>query len=660
MKKRGQSQITAIILLILIAIIAILILGNLLSIFNLKAETEVGMEGFILDARIKYVNLNKDKTEATIGLYRPSGKGEIKGVKFIFEDKNLKTHLYEDRTTSLKEIETKEFKTTSNSLKPPIVNFSEIKKISVAYIFERKGVERFTPVLDVYDVEERGFNTGGSKNSGIPKKSIPISSSNQKVLDKPNQYYYLTNNLENNTLIGPFINISAPNITLDCAGYWIKSTNNVSGIYSNQFNTTIKNCNITVGSGDNNYARGIELDNGADYSRILNNLLINNTHGIYSDRVQNIIIKNNLMFFTGIPFGPQVNGMYFTNLNNSIISNNTVKGYNGFGFQFIGGNNLSILNNYAKSNSSYGFRFTIIHNSFIMNNTGISNVSYGLFLSSKSNNNNTFNFNRGISNSGAGLLLAGDNHNLSNNLGISNSGKGIFITDLSNSILRNNTGISNSSYGINSNWGSINNVFISNTAKSNSSYGIYYHSQSYVNPKFHSYNNTFINTNTTGTYGFFIQGAFNSSFIDCINIKGSVYDVYVKGGSSRGLYIDNFVGNNKFLNCSYNKGFVNATNTTLKNTLIRKWYYQAYVEKNGIPVNNAKVLIYDKKGVLQFDLLTNSSGWIERQELIDYIYSDNQREYYSDYTITVTSGSSSKSRSHNLTKEENIVDIFSL
>ena len=69
--------------------------------------------------------------------------------------------------------------------------------------------------------------------------------------------------------------ISAQNITYDCNGYSITSNYNVSGVHSNQFNTTIKNCNISMGKGSGGY--GIELGNifygFADNSYIYNTTL---------------------------------------------------------------------------------------------------------------------------------------------------------------------------------------------------------------------------------------------------------------------------------------------------------------------------------------------------------------------------------------------------
>ena len=77
--------------------------------------------------------------------------------------------------------------------------------------------------------------------------------------------YTLTSNVFSN---GTCFTVTQPNITLDCNGYWINYTGNDIGYYfgiqTNQFNTTVRNCNIY------NYTAGIFFDR-ADNGTIENN-----------------------------------------------------------------------------------------------------------------------------------------------------------------------------------------------------------------------------------------------------------------------------------------------------------------------------------------------------------------------------------------------------
>ncbi|MDB4303882.1 right-handed parallel beta-helix repeat-containing protein, partial [Desulfosarcina sp.] len=63
------------------------------------------------------------------------------------------------------------------------------------------------------------------------------------TLDQANTVYTMSSNL---TSTGTCFTITAENVTLDCSGYTITGDNqsNSYGIYSNQYNTTIQNCNI--------------------------------------------------------------------------------------------------------------------------------------------------------------------------------------------------------------------------------------------------------------------------------------------------------------------------------------------------------------------------------------------------------------------------------
>ena len=75
--------------------------------------------------------------------------------------------------------------------------------------------------------------------------------------------------------------ISNQNITLDCAGNWITYSTggaiNTYGVYTNQFNSTIKNCNILDGNwGSSQSTRYGIYFNTNDYSSIFNSYINTN------------------------------------------------------------------------------------------------------------------------------------------------------------------------------------------------------------------------------------------------------------------------------------------------------------------------------------------------------------------------------------------------
>lgn len=177
------------------------------------------------------------------------------------------------------------------------------------------------PELSNYKVRVKA--TDGHLNSswdqGDEDFTIQVNNMNScTTLNSPNTKYTLGTNIINNTLTSSCIKINAQNITLDCAGYYIQSDDGVSGVYSNQINTIIENCNISMGADGS----GIYLI-WANNSIIKNNILNNQDTGLYFVYSNNLLIENNEMNnndFTGISISYSSNNQII----NSITNNNSV------------------------------------------------------------------------------------------------------------------------------------------------------------------------------------------------------------------------------------------------------------------------------------------------------------------------------------------------
>ena len=114
-------------------------------------------------------------------------------------------------------------------------------------------------------------STAGGKLSGAVVDNAPLtptggaSLSACANLSTPNTVYNLTQSV---SISGATcFNVTAQNVTLNCNGYSVTGNNASStyGVYSNQFNTTIKNCNIS------NFQHGI-------YFNVATNGTISNTN----------------------------------------------------------------------------------------------------------------------------------------------------------------------------------------------------------------------------------------------------------------------------------------------------------------------------------------------------------------------------------------------
>ncbi len=246
----------------------------------------------------------------------------------------------------------------------------------------------------------------------------------------------------------------------------------------------------------------------------------------------------------------------------------------------------------------------------------------------------------------------------------SDNTEGIYLVNLHNSYLENNTGISkgDSGYFISS---SSNNTFVNLIGESiSSNYGFYLTNVSYSTfidcygngsgnwAGFRltdwSHDNTFIRPSAFATYGFWIKQSNDTILQDCVDIESSSFDVNIQS--------DDFSLRTTLINCSIDSSGVGGSNN-----LINQWYYQSYVNlSNGTLVSGANVSFYNSSGVLAFTEPTNSSGWISKQNLTEYVNYGGTRSYYNNYLININDSTyGNKTEQYNLSVDlNNLNDYF--
>ena len=153
--------------------------------------------------------------------------------------------------------------------------------------------------------------------------------------------------------------------------------------------------------------------------------------------------------------------------------------------------------------------------------------------------------------------------------------------------------------------------------------------------EYNTFNNIMLNqSNDTGIYfhGTNVFGSITGNShnifrdISFYNIAG--YDVYMPTISE--LFTTQENKNNTFINSSFEDEYVSGAN----NQLIRKWYYQVYINNsNGENMENINVTILDKNNNYLTNITTNSSGLSDVIELTDYYNNAGSITYYSNYTI---------------------------
>jgi parallel beta-helix repeat protein/surface protein len=265
---------------------------------------------------------------------------------------------------------------------------------------------------------------------------------NNGVLDSAGTTYTLTENI---TSTGTCLSVSAANVTLDCAGYTIEYStsgeNDTYGFYTNQFNTTIKNCNIVDGNRSGNSSRiGIYVDE--DNALIFNNTVnTSNSNSIYvGSAVSNLNVSQNNLY----SYSDDSVRIFSTSSGNNFERNTIISSWDN-GVQG-GTNNDFVLNDITGDN---GIRFSAGGSNTVFNNnitsTGLQDNDFGAYVSSPNNN---FTGNKIISDQGKGvaILYSGGNGNTfeDNIISSNNSFAFQFYQNTYSNSLINNTFISNS------------------------------------------------------------------------------------------------------------------------------------------------------------------------------------------------------------------------
>lgn len=312
-----------------------------------------------------------------------------------------------------------------------------MKKVVLALIVLFLSVS-IVSAFSFVDLIKNIFN----KISGNTITGFAISSVTDCMALNQSGIHELAGSIVNNNLNDACIRITASNVTLDCKGYSISSTNAVSGVYSNQPSTIIKNCRISM-----NLTRGTGITlRGANNSQIINNTLNNQYYGLFVQLSSGVLINNNTansnlrgIYISGSSISNNVVnntitdntansnsvGIYISNSDSNKIQGNTLN-LNENGIYLSSSQNNNIMDNNANENTYNGIYFYLSNGNNITNNTANSNLIGIILYSSTDNNiiNNIANLNRNT-----GISASGYNNNLIRNTANSNIDSGIYISN---------------------------------------------------------------------------------------------------------------------------------------------------------------------------------------------------------------------------------------
>jgi parallel beta-helix repeat protein len=237
--------------------------------------------------------------------------------------------------------------------------------------------------------------------------------------------------------------VSDGNVTLDCKGFSIigDNTTNTFGIYSDQANTVIKNCNIS------NFNVGIYI-NG---SSAKNANIQNNTITITNNNSVDPHYASGIIFYNGA---------------NGTIYGNNVSSDAGFGV-FLYGSHANVMNNNRMLSGEYALTLSTSENNSVSNNYVNSSGDIGVYIDTAKTN--TFTNNTVASTASAGLYYSSSSGNIWNGgMAYAANSTGVYFYTSANNTMANTSIISGSSLPAYFGENSTGNTFYNNTLVSSS------------------------------------------------------------------------------------------------------------------------------------------------------------------------------------------------
>jgi len=86
MKKKGLSTVVTTLIIILLVLVAIGIIWVVISNVITQGSEQIFLDKFTMDLDLKNVNANNGSNTVTMDVKRNAGKGDLYGLKFIFND----------------------------------------------------------------------------------------------------------------------------------------------------------------------------------------------------------------------------------------------------------------------------------------------------------------------------------------------------------------------------------------------------------------------------------------------------------------------------------------------------------------------------------------------------------------------------------------------
>lgn len=435
-------------------------------------------------------------------------------------------------------------------------------------------------------------------------------------LDEEGRIYNLTADI--NWSGGTCFIVTAENVTLDCQGYTVNGSGQTGltyGFYTDQLNTTIKNCiidrfnkSIKYYTADNGLILnttsitsatggfGIWLDTNANYNEIINSTGISTLlYGIYIKSASNY---NNITNSNGIS---TVNmGLYIQASANNQIINSTGTSTSFYGIYFNTGSYNQLINSTGTSTTQTGIKLYSTKYNNITNSNGISTTQKGIYLQTNANYNQIINSN-GSSNSGEGIYISDSSFNIFNATDANSNTKSgyYFETYAENNtidckgIILNGTNTTDT-FGI---YSDSDNTTVKNCIIDRFSTGIYYYRSD--NGRIDN-----VTTYTTAQGGAWWEANLNGNgILFRTSDNNLVINSNASAVSGNGILFFHSSNYNKIINSSGDSRISSTAGITISGNSGDS-YYNQIINSIGTSISGIGIVLYDSKN----NNITNSIG----------------------------------------------------
>ncbi len=151
MKKKGLSTVVTTLIIILLVLVAIGIIWVVIANVISQGSEQISIDKFTTNLKIKNANVDNSNNSIDVDVKRNAGKGDLEGLKFIFND-GANSEISDQDNINLVELGERRFNFVLNNL-----NVDNVQTVSIAPIFKSGSGEKiYGGIVATYRIKGTG------------------------------------------------------------------------------------------------------------------------------------------------------------------------------------------------------------------------------------------------------------------------------------------------------------------------------------------------------------------------------------------------------------------------------------------------------------------------------------------------------------------------